>query len=158
MWWWLSTPTRSGLENTQGKKQKEQKKWATGDVLQEGDMKCRVHLKGGWLSPLVTRIIVLTWWYPEDRLAEAPVALQKTCQTQEVNDTQSQSDTMSVGRPWNQNTCRTSISPVSPAEGRLGSGIKWSILENRSTTIKISVPVGSGDSGNSQWIDVTRDA
>lgn len=46
---------------------------------------------------------------------------------------------MSLGIPWSLNTCRTKTSAVSLAEGSLGKAMKCIILENLSTTVRMTI-------------------
>ena len=79
----------------------------------------------------------LVWgWYPDDRLAVAPMPRQKARHTPDVN-WGPRSETMFWGIPCNRITWVTSRSAVSAADGSSGRATKWTILENRSTTVRM---------------------
>ena len=77
-------------------------------------------------------------WKPDDRQIDAPIRPQKAFQKLDVN-WGPLSETTSTGKPCNLKTCWTISWAVSLAEGSLGRGMKWTDLENRSTTVRIVV-------------------
>ena len=68
----------------------------------------------------------------------APRREQKAFQNWEMN-CGPRSDTTSLGKPCMRNTWDSTASAVPLAEGNLGIGIKCTILENLSTTVKTVV-------------------
>lgn len=80
-------------------------------------------------------------WWPDVRLDVAPKAWQKkskkNLQTWEIS-WGFQSDIISQGIPFNQNTCWVKSWVVSNAEESLGRIIKWAALENLTIIFRIT--------------------
>lgn len=80
----------------------------------------------------------LVWvWNPEDKLTEIPSKWQNSAQNLAVN-WGPQFPKMLWGRPCSLKTLMRSLS-VSLVEESLGRGTKWTIIENLSTTVRMTV-------------------
>ncbi|XP_038123473.1 uncharacterized protein LOC119771510 [Cyprinodon tularosa] len=85
---------------------------------------------GGWLWGFISLS-------PEDRLMEMPNIEQNSLQKRETN-WGPRSDTILEGSPCKRNISLANISPISLAEGSFFRGMRWTILEILSTTVRMT--------------------